>query len=304
INEADEEIKSWAAELKNGLEHNKSITYDNFGTFSKDDKGEIVFKSALIKELNIDFEGMEPITIAEKEVVEVIDKEEVNEIIAVSGVDGKGEVKKNKEVEEEKKIEEVKQVEEVVEIRADEVVEETKVVENKNVKKSRGWLIVLIILLVLIGIAVAAYFCCSCGKERCENVKNKFCQTQFLQTSAGVVPADTLVLTEIAKDTIIVPEAEVVVEAEVPAVAPSNSSKEVTISIAVPDKFYVIAGSFKSEEMARDHIKKSPLKKFNPKLLIQEDVENTRISIGEFKTRKAAQAFGEKSGVPFWILSL
>ncbi|MDL2230813.1 hypothetical protein LJB75_00155, partial [Bacteroidales bacterium OttesenSCG-928-L19] len=53
INDADVEIRQWIEELKNSLANNKSITFENFGTFSLNPKNEIIFESGWIKELNI-----------------------------------------------------------------------------------------------------------------------------------------------------------------------------------------------------------------------------------------------------------
>lgn len=61
LNDADEEIRNWVEELKGALAHNKSIHYDNFGTFSYNHKHEIIFESDAVRELNIDYEGMSPI---------------------------------------------------------------------------------------------------------------------------------------------------------------------------------------------------------------------------------------------------
>lgn len=63
IPEADEEIKKWVEELKSAVEHNKSVSFENFGTFLKNSKEELCFESDLIKELNSEYEGMSPIEI-------------------------------------------------------------------------------------------------------------------------------------------------------------------------------------------------------------------------------------------------
>ena len=63
LNDADTEIRKWVEELNAGIQNNKSVDIDEFGTFSLNSKGVIVFESAFIKELNLDFEGMEPVAV-------------------------------------------------------------------------------------------------------------------------------------------------------------------------------------------------------------------------------------------------
>ena len=62
LTKANQEIIQWVEELKNALENNKSITYDDFGTFSLNDKGKISFVCDHIPALNEEFEGMETLT--------------------------------------------------------------------------------------------------------------------------------------------------------------------------------------------------------------------------------------------------
>ena len=59
--QANEQITAWVGELLTALQNNKSVTYEDFGTFMLDKKGNITFESAIIPQLNSQFEGMEPI---------------------------------------------------------------------------------------------------------------------------------------------------------------------------------------------------------------------------------------------------
>jgi len=63
IDEAQTEIIKWVNLIEEGLEHNKSLFFENFGTFSKDTSGNILFQSMLIPQLNIENEGFEPVCI-------------------------------------------------------------------------------------------------------------------------------------------------------------------------------------------------------------------------------------------------
>ena len=61
--EANEQITAWVDELLVALQHNKSVTYEDFGTFMLDKKGNVSFESSVIPQLNSQFEGMESIAI-------------------------------------------------------------------------------------------------------------------------------------------------------------------------------------------------------------------------------------------------
>ncbi len=61
--EANEQIMRWVDELLAALQNNKSVTYEGFGTFMLDKKGNISFESAVVPQLNSQFEGMEPIDV-------------------------------------------------------------------------------------------------------------------------------------------------------------------------------------------------------------------------------------------------
>ena len=59
--EANEMLTAWVDELLAALQHNKSVTYEGFGTFMLDKKGNLSFENEIIPQLNSLFEGMEPI---------------------------------------------------------------------------------------------------------------------------------------------------------------------------------------------------------------------------------------------------
>jgi len=81
IVDAYEMCNRWIDELKAAINNNQSVTYDNFGTFRRGKKEEIIFESAYIQELNIDFEGMNPLVITptgiiSEEITEVVENQE------------------------------------------------------------------------------------------------------------------------------------------------------------------------------------------------------------------------------------
>lgn len=59
--EANEEIIKWVDELKKALENNKSVDFEDFGSFSLDRKGDITFSSAKIPQLNTLFDYFDDI---------------------------------------------------------------------------------------------------------------------------------------------------------------------------------------------------------------------------------------------------
>ena len=74
--EANEMVTAWVDELLSALQHNKSVTYEGFGTFMLDKKGNLSFENEIIPQLNSLFEGMEPIELAHPIAAAVIEEEE------------------------------------------------------------------------------------------------------------------------------------------------------------------------------------------------------------------------------------
>lgn len=85
IVDAYEMSNRWIDELKAAINNNQSVTYNNFGTFRRGKKEEIIFESAYIQELNIDFEGMNPLVITptgiiSEEITEVVENQETPQV--------------------------------------------------------------------------------------------------------------------------------------------------------------------------------------------------------------------------------
>jgi nucleoid DNA-binding protein len=73
--EANEMVTAWVDELLSALQHNKSVTYEGFGTFMLDKKGNLSFENEIIPQLNSLFEGMEPIELVHPIAAAVIEEE-------------------------------------------------------------------------------------------------------------------------------------------------------------------------------------------------------------------------------------
>lgn len=100
--DADEAVNNWVSELKKALQENKEIEYENFGTFRLDESKVIRFESAVIKELNEHFYGMEPLKLEEQAVVEregVVVSEEPESVLPPDILISKEEEKKEIEAE-------------------------------------------------------------------------------------------------------------------------------------------------------------------------------------------------------------
>ncbi len=59
--DADDQVTKWVKELKNAIQNNKSVSFENFGTFYMNPTGVICFDSDIIKELNSEYYGMAPV---------------------------------------------------------------------------------------------------------------------------------------------------------------------------------------------------------------------------------------------------
>jgi len=86
IPEADGEVKKWVEELKAAVLNNKSISFQDFGTFYLNSRGELSFDSNNIVELNSEYEGMEPIEIKALEKEDILpetvpSEEQIKEVV-------------------------------------------------------------------------------------------------------------------------------------------------------------------------------------------------------------------------------
>lgn len=83
--DADDAVTKWVSELKTSVQNNKSVVFENFGTFSMNPEGSIVFESDIIKELNGEFYGMNPVPVVKSEKIVTAPeiKEEIVEVIPI-----------------------------------------------------------------------------------------------------------------------------------------------------------------------------------------------------------------------------
>lgn len=143
--EANEQITAWVDELLAALQNNKSVTYEGFGSFMLDKKGNISFESMVIPQLNSLFEGFEPLNIRNFGQTAVVAEEEpeveetepqTTEVPVVAESDSFVAVADDhKENIEEVKVEEEKEVENAVADDEMDVKEEEQETEDVNVEE-------------------------------------------------------------------------------------------------------------------------------------------------------------------------
>ena len=143
--EANEQITAWVDELLAALQNNKSVTYEGFGSFMLDKKGNISFESMVIPQLNSLFEGFEPLNIrnfgqtavaAEEEPeVEEAEPQTTEEPVVAESDSFVAVADDHKENIEEMKVEEEKEVENVVADDEMDVKEEEQETEDVKVEE-------------------------------------------------------------------------------------------------------------------------------------------------------------------------
>jgi hypothetical protein len=59
--DADDQVSKWVKELKNAIQNNKSVSFEDFGTFYMNPSEIICFDSDIIRELNSEYYGFSPV---------------------------------------------------------------------------------------------------------------------------------------------------------------------------------------------------------------------------------------------------
>lgn len=294
ITEATTQIDQWVTQLKTALDHNKSVSFENFGTFAKNEHGVISFVCDRIAELNVEYEGMEPVTLDNQKV-----KAEEEE-----------ETEKEVTVETEKTLaEDSESVDKSTNDEEDEAAVEDETEEPE--RKKRPWLVILIIVLIAALLAAAAYYFREQLTELYQQYFGKENTDQLTVEPQEETPA-TVVLDTTLTDSLNV-EADslnAITDAEN---IEETAVSEQTIVNQLPGgekffidyekgKYYVIVGSFRSEKEVREHIKSRKLEQYNPKIVLQPNSKNMRICIAIFDNEQAADSFGRSTGLNYWVL--
>ena len=307
ITEATTQIDQWVTQLKTALDHNKSVCFENFGTFAKNEHGIISFVCDRIAELNVEYEGMEPVAIGSQKATTEVETEEKEETIAEK------EVATHNKAESVVEEEEASVEKEETSGKEEETSGEGKTEEEQEPRKKRTWVIILLIMLIAALLASAAYYFRDqlsawyqqyFDKENTEQVTETTGEESptiaTIDTSATETNPDSLALQSDSAQTVAIDEN--IPTEPVPAVTSQLPEGEKFFIDYEKGKYYVIVGSFRSEKEVREHIKSRKLEQYNPKVVLQQNSKNLRICIGVFDTEAAADSYGRSTGLNYWVL--
>ncbi|MBO4503397.1 MAG: hypothetical protein J5730_01100 [Bacteroidales bacterium] len=323
ITQANQDITQWVEELKNALEHNKSVSFDQFGTFAMNDKGKISFTCDYIPELNQEFEGMEDLSTVmlwkgneeEKEVVSENDSEDNREDVKVGEPEVEPEpvVEVNEEEHKEEAKEEAPEVETVEEEEpeeqnpdADDQEDRTPdTVETDDGKRhrSRWWLWLLIVFLLLAALGTAGYLLRDQIRPVIDNVKEKLSKKEQVVEPSEPAESETIDVIEPEENVEEeIAEEEPAPQAYMPETVKKTADGKYPYIRFETGHFYTIVGSLPSETDAEKHIRNRGLDKYDPKLVLQNGVGNIRVCVGIFDSEEEAEAFGKNTGLKYWVL--
>ena len=255
INEAQEKISEWVALIEEGLLHNKSVFFDDFGTFSKDTHGKIVFQGMIIAQLNIENEGFEPVILYPKKQEEHTQKP---------------------------------------------VKDKRDVLVTKKRKRDRIWFIAIICATLVV---LVALFC----KDQIRDVYKKIVTKEIIaETQSIVLLSDEMVLTEVVLDETLQEE---FVKEDTLILNETQESPLLSLSahqeLYLPyhkGNYYIIAGSFVTEESALLHIKQKKLDSFSAKLIIHPENPRIRVCVGIFDNEDEAIKNAAQLNKNYWVL--
>lgn len=332
--DADDAVTKWVQELKTAVQNNKSVAFENFGTFSMNPIGKMVFESDIIKELNGEFYGMNPVPVVKSDKIELTPeiKEEVVEIAPVEP-----------EIEEEIQEPEIPtEVPHIINTSFEETEDKNQaeepvvsVEENTNIedsseeliiikpKRKSWWLETILFIVIILGsLALVGYLF---RKEIKQFYQDQFQKTEIVTPATQPIPSQQDInsdemdesedATEMETNEPMVEQPKPVVEKPKTATpdltptkpvqsnqlvnSPSGYGKYKTVSIE-SGKFYVIAGSFVNQQDAIKHIREKKLGTYNPVLVIGQS--RVRVCIGIFNTEAEATAYATKIDKTYWVL--
>lgn len=300
--DATVKVNQWVNELKNALDNNKSVSFENFGTFAKNGDGIITFESDRISELNIEFEGMETVPLSHQTVEVAVENQEEKE---------KEDNTPTTNIEEEPISTTTAEPEKTDVKNTDEV--QTTLVEKP--KKRRAWPVIVIIIVVLAILDALGYI----FREEIEKFYNQQIdrndteevEAQESEDFIYETPQDTYAeIDSTAEET----DMESIEADENSIATQQNNATQATTGNGLTNddnfvirfekgKHYVIAGSFPTESDVRKHIKQQHLEKYNPKAVKQDGVSNLRVCIGIFDNEADAENFRDSVNAKYWVLN-
>ena len=317
--EANEQITAWVNELLTALQNNKSVTYEDFGTFMLDKKGNLTFESAIIPQLNSQFEGMEPIDVKHVVSIPVVEPEPVTEPEPVVEPEPEVTMKDDEKmnvvepdpVVEPEPVVEIEPEEAMKDDEDDEEDDEEGDEEEDDHKKRHGlaWLWVILLILIVLGVLSYIFKDKLMGyyqqwKDRKQPVEQVVAPDDNADATATVdeitEPEPVEENNDSPVETVSEPEPKPVTYT--PAVAKQSTDGKYDYIQFEQGHYYVIAGSFPSESDVIRHIRQKKLDQYSPKILKQDGVKNLRVCIGVFNTEAEAESFAKGINSGYWVL--
>lgn len=292
IVEADMAIKHWLEEVKNRIKENGKADFEGFGTFFKS-KDQLVFESTIIPELNLDFEGMDAISL----------KEPISTSIETTANEG-SETSAEETIAEKEEIEEEK-IEEKEKTEAEETQLEKEVELPHRKKRSYRTMSLILFIVLILGALVFIFYLFKDVLElqwhtyqwKKEIYPQQVDTTlQHTREVAADFSEDSLHVSEIEGDTLFHHE-----ESTFDYLAEKKNASTLQKIDFESGKFYVIAGSFDTERRATEHAYLKEKQGLTPMLLYQAGTSKIRICIGIYSTEEEAFRSIEYSK-DFWIL--
>jgi len=273
IDEAQVEVSQWIDLLKKGLEHNPTIFFDDFGTFSKNIFGKIVFQSAINPQLNIENEGYEPVIVSTK-----MQEEKRNSI--------------NEPVQDKRTI---------------------PVIDKKKKRdKIYFWIVIFVTVVVLSTLFFkdTLYHLYQTIFEKIEILMtvddNKIDNPTDIYDITEKVVDDTATIENNKIETV---ENNIPVSNKLELNENGSPKKSITVKSKKDmylhfqeGKYYVIVGSFLKEENALRYIEEENIEKYHPKLIVHPNNPRIRVAIGVFDNELDAVSYAEQIKKNYWIL--
>ncbi len=310
--QANEQVTAWVSELLTALQHNKSVAYEDFGTFMLDKKGNISFVCAVIPQLNSLFEGMEPIDLKRFGAVPLVvepEREPVVEPEPEPVVEPEREPVVEPECEPvvEPEPEPIVEPEPETVVNDDEEDDEEEDEDDEQPETKKHHLAWLWILLLLIAVLAAAGFV---FKDKLWNYYQQWKEKK--QPVEQVVepqeiPDATTTIDEVTEtveplEEVVEPEPEPEPEVFTPTVIKQSADGKYDYIRFEKGHYYAIAGSFPSENDVIRHIRQKNLDQYSPKILKQDGFPNLRVCIGVFDTEDEAERFAKGVNASYWVL--
>ena len=268
IDKAQTEVSQWLDLLEKGLEHSQNLFFDDFGTFSKDPSGKMVFQSVINSQLNIENEGFEPVLITSKI------KEEHHRNTDKPVKDKRVILSKKK----------------------------------KKRDRLWFTLTVVVALATLGALFLKDTFYHFYQTIFIKNEISLIIEEDedeivaYINSTVETEEDDFIIIDDVNADEI---SNEVIFnenKSETKVTPPKPAESNNLYFSYQKGKYYVIAGSFTNEKDALRHTKEKKLEKYPAKLIVHPDNPRVRVCIGAFDNEADANTFAAQIDKNYWVL--